>query len=139
MCLCIATILTKSITSEAQNPTTPATVGAPSTETAKVVNTGGVAKLNVPQSEYIDSAPPITSQIQPIVNLEKQNGKKLLDVHVPIFFDMVHAKENGRSSLDLSVLKGLVSVSRERKNLLTPGPLSVSILGIPIYNSPGLG
>lgn len=80
--------------------------------------------------------------IWPVVDIDNQPNKSTLDVHVPIFFDMMNHndKESGKSRLDLSVLQGLVTVNKDKardQNGVMSGPVKVTVFGIPVYTSKG--
>lgn len=54
-----------------------------------------------------------------------------------IFFDMIKDKDTERNRVDLSVLKGLVTVNGDKVKQAdgsSSGPLSVSVFGIPVYS-----
>lgn len=81
---------------------------------------------------------PQDKAVWPMVDVDRQQNKSTVDVHVPIFFDMTNHKddESGHSKLDLSVLHGLVTVNKDRKPDATgqmTGPLKVTVFGIPVY------
>ena len=73
----------------------------------------------------------------PLVDLEKDREAKRLDVHVPVFFDMTKSTSAQGRQLDLSVLRGLVTVQnrleRDQESGSMSGPLKVSVLGFPVY------
>lgn len=72
----------------------------------------------------------------PTVQVDRAKNKSSVDVHVPIFFDMNNSHEEDSSKLNLSVLSGLVTVSRDKArkpNGQQVGPVKVTVFGIPIY------
>lgn len=78
----------------------------------------------------------------PMVNVDTQQNKSKVDVHVPIFFDMVNNndKADGSQKLDLTVLQGLVTVMKDKargENGSLTGPVKVTVFGIPVYTSKG--
>uniref|UniRef100_A0A6G1SEB4 Hemicentin-2 n=1 Tax=Aceria tosichella TaxID=561515 RepID=A0A6G1SEB4_9ACAR len=85
---------------------------------------------------------PKQAQEWPMVTVDGQANKSTVDVHVPVFFDMVnHAdREQGKSKLDLSVLQGLVTVNKDKTrdaNGDMTGPVKVTVFGIPVYSGKG--
>lgn len=86
------------------------------------------------------SDPSSQKGLWPMVQVDRANNKSVVDVHVPIFFDMTNEHGDNQSKLDLSVLSGLVTVSRDKArkpNGQQVGPVTVTVFGIPIYS--GLG
>ena len=85
---------------------------------------------------------PGNKDLWPLVNIDKQANKSKVDVHVPVFFDMTNQNDpdSGRQKLDLSVMQGLVTVSkdktRDQDGRLT-GPVKVTVFGIPVYSTKG--
>jgi hypothetical protein len=149
----VASILLTQIVScqQQQQSQQPAAPAAPATPTGPFYP---AQSISVPSSLSNQQAPVRSNgtvapeskqqavQEWPLVNVDGQANKSVVDVHVPIFFDMVNQadKEQGKSKLNLSVLQGLVTVNKDKardQNGQMTGPVKVTVLGIPVYTSKG--
>lgn len=78
----------------------------------------------------------------PMVHVDRHENKSQVDVHVPVFFDMTNHNDlqAGKAKLDLSVLQGLVTVTKDKSrdpDGQMNGPVKVTVFGIPVYTSHG--
>lgn len=93
-----------------------------------------------PTSPSSPGSPSSQKGLWPMVQVDRAKNKSVVDVHVPIFFDMTNERDENQSKLDLSVLSGLVTVNRDKArkpNGQQVGPVTVTVFGIPVYS--GLG
>lgn len=77
------------------------------------------------------------SSLRPLVSRNDAANSSNLGVHVPIFFDLDKVSSDSRSDLAISVLGGLVTVSRNKtySRGSSQGQTSVTVFGVPLYNS----
>lgn len=111
----------------------------PSNGSLTVPEDGNLVELH---GHPVLQSPNHNKDLWPVVNVDRHQNKSKVDVHVPVFFDMTNQNDpdGGRSKLDLSVLQGLVTISKDKarnQDGRMDGPFKVTVFGIPVYNSKG--